>query len=100
MIVGEVQRWRQRRGCYRPAGEPIDPRRWEVAELLDDTTPKAFVCEHHYSGTYPAALRRFGIYAKGGQLEGVAVLSMPAQPKVLNILAGDKSTPRSAPSSG
>lgn len=37
------QRWRLRRDSYRPAGEPINPRLYEVAELAGDRESKAFV---------------------------------------------------------
>jgi hypothetical protein len=46
------QRWQNHRDSYRPAGEVIDPRRYEVARIDDDTTAKAFVLQHHYSATY------------------------------------------------
>lgn len=45
-----VQRWRARRESYRPAGEPIETRRYEVALIPDDTTARAFVIEHHAGG--------------------------------------------------
>lgn len=76
MIVRVCQRWRDRRGVYRPAGEPFDPRACEVAAIADDGPAKAFVEAHHYSGTYPAARRRFGLYERGA-LVGVAVYSQP-----------------------
>ena len=37
------QRWRLRRDSYRPAGEPINPRLSEVAELAGDRESKAFI---------------------------------------------------------
>jgi hypothetical protein len=37
------QRWRERRESYRPAGEPINPRLYEVAELAGDREAKAFI---------------------------------------------------------
>jgi hypothetical protein len=46
------QRWRAHRDSYRPAGEVIDPRAYEVAEISEDRTPKGFVLEHHYSCEY------------------------------------------------
>lgn len=30
-----VQRWRNRRDSYRPAGEPIDPRRYGVEVVVE-----------------------------------------------------------------
>lgn len=77
-----VQRWRERRGVYRPAGEPIRTAEYDVAAITDDTTARMFVCEHHYSGTYPAARARFGLYRRG-ELVGVAVLSQPCGDRVL-----------------
>jgi len=50
--------------------------------MTDDATPRAFVQQHHYSGSYPAARERFGLYHKG-QLAGVAVFSHPTNNKVL-----------------
>lgn len=77
MIVSACQRWRDRRGAYRPAGEPFDPRGFEVFELHDDATPRAFVTQHHYAGTYPAARRRFGLHQRFVGLVGVVVFSQP-----------------------
>lgn len=76
------QRWRDGRDAYRPRGEPIDPGRYEVAAIADDTTAKAFVTRHHYSGSYPAARFRFGLY-RGAGLAGVAVLSQPVNDRTL-----------------
>jgi hypothetical protein len=79
---GVCQRWRQRRELYRPAGEPIETRLYEVAEIADDTSAKRFVVEHHYSGSFPAARFRFGLY-RGQELVGVAVFSHPCNDRVL-----------------
>src|SRR6185436_10478825 len=83
MIITDVaQRWRARRDSYRPAGETIETSRYEVAEILEDRVAKAFVLEHHYSGCYPSARFRFGLYREH-QLVGVAVFSHPCSDKVL-----------------
>lgn len=87
MMTNVSQRWRSGRAAYRPAGEPIDPRRFEVAPIEDDRTAKTFVVEHHYSGSYPAARRRFGLY-RGAALVGVAVFSVPANAAALSCLPG------------
>lgn len=76
------QRWTMRRDTYRPPTERIRTSEYDVAALADDTTPKAFVQEHHYSGTYPAARFRFGLYRRGS-LVGVAVFSHPCNDAVL-----------------
>lgn len=83
------QRWYRKLGTWRDESEVIDTRAYEVAEIADDTTPKAFVEEHHYSGTYPAARRRFGLYLSG-QLVGVAVFSHPPNEAVLRRLPCDR----------
>lgn len=76
MIAAVCQRWRDRRGTYRPAREVFDPRVHDVAEIAQDRVARAFVVQHHYSGTYPAARRRFGLYERS-ELVGVAVFSVP-----------------------
>jgi hypothetical protein len=90
MIADACQRWRDRRDSYRPAGEPFDPRAYEVAAIADDTTARAFVVAHHYAGTFPAARRRFGLYERRalGALVGVAVFSVPPRAEVLRPLPG------------
>lgn len=83
--MSTVQRWRERRDTYRPAGEVIDVRRHEVALIADDGPAKAFVTAHHYSGTYPAARYRVGLYERD-ELVGVAVFSHPSNPLALRPL--------------
>ena len=82
------QRWRERNSSYRLPTETIRPRDYEVAEISSNTEVRAFVETHHYSGSYPAARRRFGIY-RGLELVGVAVFSIPTRPEVLtNVFPG------------
>ncbi len=76
------QRWREGRNGFRVFGERINPLEYDVAEILDDGTAKQFVTAHHYSGTYPAARRRYGLYHHG-DLVGVAVFSIPQTEHVL-----------------
>jgi hypothetical protein len=59
----------------RPAGETIDTSKYGV-ELLEESRAKAFVVEHHYSGSYPAARLRVGLF-RSRELVGVAVFSVP-----------------------
>lgn len=75
------QRWRDRRGSYRPAGETIDASEYEVAEG-GELDAKAFVTAHHYSASYPAARWRFHLYRRGA-LVGVAVFSHPCRDSIL-----------------
>lgn len=79
------QRWYKRLNTWRDESEIIDTRAYEVAEIPDDNTAKAFVEEHHYSGTYPAARERYGLY-RGALLVGVAVFSHPPNEAVLRRL--------------
>lgn len=89
MIAAFTQRWRDRRGFYRPAGETINPLSFEVAKIADDRTARAFIVQHHYSATYPAARVRFGLFRRAA-LVGVAVFSVPVHAASLsNIFGGD-----------
>jgi hypothetical protein len=86
------QRWHDRRDTYRPAGEPIATRLYEVAPIDGDSTARAFVERHHYSASYPAARWRFGLY-RLDRLVGVAVFSHPSNDRVLtNTFAGTRAT--------
>ena len=76
-----VQRWRDRRGSYRPAGETICTRDYEVTPIAT-ALARPFVLQHHYSASLPAARRSFGLY-RGGALEGVAIFSHPCRDDVL-----------------
>lgn len=82
------QRWLFRVDSYRPPAETIKTQDYEVAPIEDDNTAKDFVIAHHYSGSYPAARFRFGLY-RGATLEGVAVFSHPCRDAVLtNVFPG------------
>ncbi len=87
MITDLSQRWNTRRSSYRPAGEIIRTAEYEVA-ALPERVAKAFVLEHHYSGTYPAARFRFGLWHHG-VLAGTAVFSVPVNYNSLKLLPGD-----------
>jgi hypothetical protein len=91
VIVKFVQRWRKRRSRYRSAVGRINTHAYEVAAIGDDTTAKDFVLEHHYSGSFPAARERFGLY-RGEQLAGVAVFSQPQNSIALDVLPGGRKT--------
>jgi hypothetical protein len=82
-----TQRWRDGRASYRPKGEPIDPRSYEVALMPkhEKRIAKAFVERHHYAGTFPAARRNVGLYTRG-ELVGVASFSHPCNEAVLDVL--------------
>jgi len=84
MITTGCQRWTDRRSSYRPAGETIVPSRFEVASIPGDRQARDFVERHHYSGSFPAARERFGLYERGS-LVGVAVFSQPVNNRTLEV---------------
>lgn len=83
MIVDVAQRWRGRRHFFVAPERRFNPHGWEVSAIPDDNTAKQFVVRHHYSRSYPSARRRFGLYAPGGALTGVAVFSTPTRTEAL-----------------
>lgn len=80
-MITDCQRWREGSSCLRPSREIVSTRDLEVAEI-DELTAKAFVEQHHYSRSYPAARRRVGLFRRG-ELAGVAVFSRPFRAEVL-----------------
>lgn len=89
------QRWRDRRGTYRPPDDVIRTHDYEIAPI-SLTSAKSFVAQHHYLGSsYPACRFRYGLFLRYAlfpedQLVGVAVFSMPMSHRVLtNIFPGD-----------
>jgi hypothetical protein len=85
------QRWLRGLAVYRPPAEPIRTAEYDVAELPDDALAKAFVVQHHYSGSYPAARWRFGLFRRG-VLQGVAVFSHPCNDRVLTSVFPGRAT--------
>src|SRR4051812_31517678 len=83
------QRWRD--GAQSFVRMPARLREFDVAAIDEDTTPKAFVEQHHYSGSFPAAIERFGLY-RFGELVGVVVFSEPCNTKVLTNVFPDVPT--------
>lgn len=76
-------RWREGRTIWRHAHEVLfRPTDYEVAPI-EDSVAKAFVECHHYSGAYPSARLRYGLYS-GDLLVGVAVFSVPVRKEVLS----------------
>lgn len=87
MLTPVVQRWREQRGTYRPAREVVDVRGLEVAELAEPVA-KAFVLQHHYLASFPAARERFGLFRRA-ELLGVVVFSQPVNNATLACLPGE-----------
>lgn len=80
------QRWNDGGHTWRHTSEGgFDPSRYTVEPIDDDTTAKTFVTGHHYSGTYPAAKLRYGLYEQGRQLVGVLVFGIPTSTRALTL---------------
>lgn len=65
MITPVSQRWRDRQTTFVPPSTRFSTAGAEVAAIADDRTARDFVVQHHYSQSYPAARRRFGLYERG-----------------------------------
>src|SRR5262245_51295052 len=85
MTTHRDQRWRNGRCRFVVPDRVFVPRKHEAALIPDDTTPKAFVQRHHYEGSWPASVRRVGLY-RGGALVGVAVFAVPVSMRSLDCL--------------
>ena len=85
------QRWRDGHDCRRPAGEPFDPSRFGV-DAVDHPVAKAFVEQHHYSGSYVAARVEAGLWRRRpfhkDELVGVCVFSQPMNQRVVPARTG------------
>lgn len=88
---GASQRWRHRRHSWRRTSEGgFDPDRYVVAPV-EEAASRAFVVEHHYARSFPAAILNVGLFdrtaegARGhpGRHTGSLVLSVPVQAAVL-----------------
>jgi hypothetical protein len=99
LLLPEVeQRWREGRTRFVPPEEVFDPSRFGV-EVIEEGAAKDFVVRHHYSGSYPAARLRVGLFERQPflrpRLVGVAVFSVPMQRAAVPAYA-----PALAPSAG
>ncbi len=73
-----TQRWSGGRDSYRPLGEPIDTSKYGIELITSDRVARDFVVKTHYSGSFPAARLRIGLY-RMRELVGVCVFGVPAQ---------------------
>ena len=92
MINDRCQRWMDRRHTFRPAGEIFNPNRFGVEVIAGDNEAREFIAAHHYSGTFPSAVHRFGLYYRrsgflGPELVGVAVFGVGANEAVIPCYA-------------
>jgi hypothetical protein len=74
MMPDFAQRWDDcKRTRFITPEKTFNPRLYEVAPI-GEAEAKDFVLRHHYSASYPAARRRFGLF-RGGRIVGAAVFS-------------------------
>lgn len=89
--AGVTQRWLQGRDYYRARAADFDPAQFGVELLPGDAVAREFVQRHHYSGSYPAARCRVGLYRRRAwftpELVGVAVFSVPMQARAIHAYA-------------
>jgi hypothetical protein len=83
-----AQRWRDQKTTFIPPASRFTPTEFDVVPIDFDRIAKSFVIQHHYSGSYPSARFRYGLYRRG-ELVGVAVFSHPCRDDVLtNVFPG------------
>lgn len=90
MQTNTVQMWRNGVSRFKPSGETIRTRDYDVT-MIHPTTAKQFVCAHHYSHAFPASRRCYGLF-RGESLCGVAVYSVPMHTGVLRGLPDPESS--------
>ena len=76
MLTPVVQRWRDRRGTYRPAGEVIVTSHYEVVAALGWRAIRHFIQTEHYSGSVCQCSRGFELRGAGGVLVGAAMFGV------------------------
>jgi hypothetical protein len=76
MLTPVVQRWKDRRGIYRPAGEVVDTRRFEVVQAMAWRPIRGFIVDNHYAGTFAQCSRGFELRGPQGALVGAATLGV------------------------
>jgi len=80
------QRWSGGQHSWRHTSEGgFDPSRY-VVEPIPEASAKGYVVANHYSGSYPAAKLRFGMFHcdREAQLVGVLVLGIPTSTRALS----------------
>jgi hypothetical protein len=87
MLTDFSQRWNAGKPRFIPKETLFTPRNFEIAEI-EEKTAKDYITTMHYSGVYPAARRRFGIFSRDGKLRGCAVFSHPMAEGVLKPFGG------------
>ena len=80
------KRWDRRRETWPHPDVTFNPRGYAV-DVVDEAAARAFVLNHHYSASFPAARLSIGLF-DGRSLAGVAVFSVPMQQAVVPRYSG------------
>lgn len=87
MQTTRSQRWRERRALWARDLTVIDPTSYAV-EVIEHDVARAFIAQHHYLPSYPAARLAVGLFGRGAVLEGVAVFAVPTTDAVITRHTG------------
>jgi len=87
METTRSQRWRERRALWARDLCVIDPKAYSV-DVVDHDVARAFIAEHHYLPSYPAARLAVGLFGRRAALEGVAVFAVPTTDAVITRHTG------------
>jgi hypothetical protein len=87
METSRSQRWRERRALWSSDITVVDPRAYSV-DVIEHTAAAAFIAQHHYLSSYPAAQLAVGLFGRRATLEGVAVFARPATDAVITAHTG------------
>lgn len=82
LFDGWCQRWQDRAHSWRHKSEGGFNAALFDVQPIPETIARAYVQAHHYSGSYPAARLRYGLF-EHAELVGVAVLTVPVRREVL-----------------
>lgn len=87
METTRSQRWRERRALWARDLTVIDPKAYAV-DIIDHGAARAFIAQHHYLPSYPAARIAIGLFGRNAILEGVAVFAVPTTNAVITRHTG------------
>lgn len=82
-----TQRWKLGRNYWRVDRDEGFRKAHYTIDEIKDSVAKKFVVEHHYSGSYPIAMERVGLF-HGRTLVGVCVFSIPINNSVVPRYTG------------
>lgn len=90
MDTNFTMRWRNGKAIFQVRENCFNPRIHDIAPI-DVKTAKKFIVDSHYSKSFPASRRRFGLFRRGN-LIGAAIFSNPMSDKVLTNYFGGRAT--------